>query len=150
MLKPKRCGKLNSFKSSVFSDLETFCQITFSLQTLVLGGMSCSVFVVFRWEATSMWQHLQMQTMYFRSTQHFQNLGTWCLNIHFSSQTNNIREKFEFSPKDMCDFPFSRKERLRNKSEASHCLFFLSAFHQDMILIDYKALSTHLTWNPLW
>lgn len=49
LLKPKIYGKQNSFKSSVFSDLETLCQITFSLQTAVLGGMSCSVFVMFRW-----------------------------------------------------------------------------------------------------
>lgn len=140
----------NCLNSSVFSDFNTLCQITFSLQIAVLGGMSCSVFVVFRWEALSTWRHLQMQTMYFKSTWHFQYLGTWCLDIRFSSQPNNIREKFEIFPKGECvTFPSAAKKELATNLKQTMG-YFLSSFHQDRLLIDCKALSTHLTWDPLW
>lgn len=102
--------------------------VKFSLQMAVLPGMSCPVLVVFRWEALSMWHHLQTQTTYFKSTWHFQNLGTWCLNIRFSSQPNDIREKFELFPEDVSDFPFSRKEWVSNKTESSHGLAIFCLF----------------------
>ena len=79
--------------------------------------------------------------MYFNSTWHFQNVATWCLNILIPSQPNNIREKFEFSPKGKCVTPFSRKESATNLKQTMWC--FLS--YQDLLLVDCKALSNHLT-----
>lgn len=55
-------------------------------------------------------------------------------NIHSSSQPNNIREKYEFSPKEECvTFP-SLEKRITNESKGNHGLvlvFFSSISASD-------------------